>query len=358
MIKEFSQLTPVEQVLYKQFIRYEQLQNLVTHELSTRYPDATEINVFIDLYEMLLPLYNNAKVRYAAEEISSAVINHAAHYRAFFRTRYRVETKIVFVYSSIENNHIYKYIPEYNKKHRGKILNEDIGMHEEVQLALQRLDLIVPYIPDVFIKYGTVEPAAIIRNIILSNPAFQADPNIVITRSQYAYQLPCYCPDTVVFKKKYEENKGLTAFSFNEVSAISAYIYEVKNKQTQTLLNPKLITAIMALSGIQKRNIKSIFGIEKTLKVLSAMPQSIIGDIDAMYTYIHDTCTEMKLVSISYEDFYNRYMGISIEYQTELHRNLPEGKDVQYMAQLSDPDSLKMVNNKYYRMHPLDLERL
>ena len=52
--------TPIglnETILYGSFIKYDRLQDLTVQNLS--YSSSSELNVFIDMYSLLLPLYRN-----------------------------------------------------------------------------------------------------------------------------------------------------------------------------------------------------------------------------------------------------------------------------------------------------------
>lgn len=353
IMKKYDEETLLSSILYGQYIKYNALQNLVQLEFANS--DADEVNVFIDVYEMLLPLYRSLNFKDSVEAISSGVINYATHFRAYFRTRHRVESNIIFVFSGLNSSNITRFCPEYNAKYRNRILSND-KMSEQIFLAIERMKEIIPYLPNIYLKIGSVEPSVIIRDLILSQ-TFGDIPNVVVSPSAYAYQIPAHCPDTVVFRGKRTAHE-ITAYSYNFMNAVNAYIYETKNIATNEVIYPKLITAVMVLSGIAKRNISSYKSIGNTLELLTGMPKEIVGDIEAMYKYISDKAAERKWKMMEYELFYNRYMAISIEAQHTLYRSLPECNETGFLTQLNDKESVHYVNNKYFAKYPLDLERM
>ena len=353
-MQKYDQATALDQLLYGQFIKYVVLKDLVGMEFANS--NAQEVNVFIDVYEMLLPLYKSINSKDSAEAISSAVINYASHFRAYFRQVHRVETNIIFVYSAVSSSMITRFCPEYNAKYRNRILSNDI-MAEQVVMAIDRMKQIIPYLPNIFLKIGSVEPSVIIRDLILHEAMFQEMPNIVISTSQYAYQIPAYCPDTVVFRKIFN-GKEVTACSYNLLSAIPVFIAETRKVAVENVIHPKLITALMVLSGIPKRNITSTKNIANTMELLVGIPQEAIGDINYLYDLIKERADQNKWKIMSREEFTNRYMAISIEYQGEIYRNLPESTESSFLIQINDPNGVQYVNNKYYAKHPLDLQRM
>lgn len=354
-MEKYSKQLPIEQIMYGQYIKYDALRRLVELEFASS--NAEEVNVFIDLYEMLLPLYKSLDMKDSSEAISSTIINYAAHMREYFKSRHRTWAKIIFVYSSNASANTTRFCAEYNAKYRNRVLNNSV-MAEQISWAVERAKQIIPYLQDVFIKTGTVEPSVIIRDIIIREPMFQECPNVVISSSEYAYQLPANCPDTVVFRKKFGKSNEVTAYSYNFMNCINAFIYETRNVVVEYPLYPKLITPIMVLSGIPKRNLKSMSAIPQTLELVKHIPKECIGDILAMYACIQEIATSNKWKLMPFEEFDMRYRTISIEYQGGLYDSLPESKEWGFLNQLEDPEALRYINDRYYSRHPIDMMKI
>lgn len=349
----YDDKTPIENILYGQFIKYTALRNLVALEFSQS--DAEEVNVYIDLHQMLLPVFRCLRIQ-DYNIISSAVINYCAHIRAYFRTRHRVESNIILVFSYNTSSNNTRFCAEYNSHYKLRMQSNDKIM-EAVDYNLDILKILCPYLPDVYLKIGTVEPSVIIHDLA-TNVFNNGNPNIVISASHYAYQLPAYTPNTVVFRKKITAKED-TSYSYNFINAINAYIYETRNLQVEYVLNTKMISLVMVLSGLPKRNIKSLFDIGKTLGIVSNMPESCLGDPELMYSFINDYLKSSKSKSsLDYSEFYNRYKAIDLLYQHKMYGLLPESKEMSFLQRFQDPETLKAINDKYFKNVPLDLQRL
>jgi len=348
----YDDKTPIEYVLYGQFIKYESLKNMVALEFANS--DAEEINIFIDLNQMLLPAFRYLKIQdYNA--ISSTIINYCAHMRAYFRIRHGVQSNIILIFTRNMSSNNTKFCAEYNSHYRLRMQSNEKIM-EAVYYNLDILKVLCPYLPDIYLKIGTVEPAVMIHDLITTT--FTDKPNIVISSSQYAYQLPATTPNTVVFRKK-STSKMDTSYSYNMVNAMNAFIYETKGSVVNEVLNTKALSLLMVLSGLPKRNIKSIFDIKKTMNIIQSIPDTCLGDIDAMYSYITSYLTQIKSKSsISYDEFVNRFKAIDILYQHKLYQLLPESKEQSYLQRFQDPATVKDINDRYFKTVPLDLERL
>lgn len=348
----YDEKTPIEYILYGQFIKYAALKNLVALEFADS--DAEEVNIFIDLNQMLLPAFRYLKIQ-DYNVISSAIINHCAHMRAYFRSRHRVQSNIILVYSRNMSSNNTRFCAEYNSQYRLRMQSNEKIM-EAVDYNIDLLKLLCPYLPDIYLKIGTVEPSVIIHDLITKT--FDVNPNVVISASQYAYQLPAFTPNTVVFRKK-TSNKIDTSYSYNFINALNAFIYETRNVAVDEVLNAKAISLLMVLSGLPKRNISSMFNIKHTLRMIQNIPNSCLGDIDAMYNYILAFIESEKTKTfLQYEEFVNRFKAIDLPYQHKLYEMLPESKEQSYLQAFQDPNAVRDINDRYFKNVPLDLERL
>ena len=114
-----NEAIPIQAVLYNQFIKYEQLNNLVRKEFNGC--NVKIINIFIDIYSFLMPLYRCYNVTDLLN-ITSCIVNMAIHYRNYFK-KLGVYPNIFLLYSptmSITNT---KHIPQYNRKYTERMMN-------------------------------------------------------------------------------------------------------------------------------------------------------------------------------------------------------------------------------------------
>jgi hypothetical protein len=345
--------TPIEYVLYGQFIKYSALRNLVALEFANS--NADEVKIFIDLNQMLLPAFRYLKIQ-DYNVISSTIINYCAHLRSYFRTRHNVQSTIILVFSRNMSSNNTRFCAEYNSHYRLRMQSNEKIM-DAVDYNLDILKILCPYLPDIYLKIGTVEPSVIMYDLI-SKDFNDNIPNIVISSSQYAYQLPGVARNTVVFKKKVA-NKIDTSFSYNMLNAINAFIYDTRDIVTNEILNTKTISLLMSLSGLPKRNIKSMFSIKTSLEIIQSIPDSSLGDIDAMYKCMEEHIRAKKTKTfLPYDEFVNRYKAIDLLYQHKLYEMLPESKEKSYLQRFSDPSTVRDINDRYFKNIPLDLERL
>ena len=349
--KDVHLVLPLDHLIYGKYIRYEFLQTLVGIEFAGS--SAEHINVFIDLNDVLMPLYTSQITKDAVEIIASCILNMVSHYRTYFWTRHRVVTQIVFIYSDITSPDILRFCPEYNALYRNRMNNGHV-MHDRILAAMERVALLVPYMPDVYLKCGNVEPAVMI-NYLAKQPQFVDIINVVISGSEYMYALPGQCKNTVVFRNKVTSN-GKTALSYNGFNAINAFIYETRKSVIEEVIYPPLITAIMALSGLPKRMVNSTKDISSTLRLVKQIPVDIIGDPKAMYQCMMNISSKKKTQLLSYEDWYNRYMALDLNLQTMMYANTPQAADASFLTNLDDPESVKYINGTYFKKYPINFE--
>lgn len=353
-MERYDQDMPLDQIMYGQYLRYEHMNTLVDLEFAGS--TAENLNVFIDLYEVLLPLYKHLSTKHGIEIISSCILNMVTHYRKYFWRRHKVTTQIIFVYSNMTSSNITRFCPEYNSKYRNRILaNTDIS--ERVEKALEFVQMLVPYMKDVYFKFGTIEPAVMITNLVKAIPLFQNSPSVVISSSEYMYALPANCPDTVVFRRKYSAKKKATiAYSYNFVNAINAFAYETRNIVIERPVYPSLVSTVMVLSGIPKKNVISTKDIVTTVNLLSDMPKEMIGNTEATYRFLNEKCVAKKQRLLSYEKFYNRFMAIDVNMQLAMYQATPEATEMAFLTQLEDPDAMKYINGRYFSHYPINFE--
>lgn len=349
---KYDEETPIKYILYGQFIKYTSLFKMVSIEFSGS--DAEEVNIFIDLYQFLLPIFRYLNIE-NYNIICSIIINYCAHLRAYFRSRHRVETNIILVYSSNNSINNYRFYSDYNYAYKNRI-NSNNKIMDAVMYNLQLLQVLCPYLPNIYIKIGTVEPAVIIKNII-DNHLLPDEPNIVISNSQYMYQLPANADNVTVFRKK-TIHKEDASYSYNVINAMQAFIFETRKINISEFYNTRYLSILMTLTGLPQRNVKSFYSLKIGIDILNHIPVECIGDITAIYDNIvkYITYYKKKYSIIDYEDFCNKYRSIDIEYQSKLYQKLPECLENSWLQDRNDPDNLKAINNKYFKDEPLNLE--
>ena len=354
---QYDNSTPIAAILYSQFIKYDALFRIIQHEFQNS--NAGVVDIYIDLYQFILPIFRCLRID-TGFAISSVIINYCAHFRSFFRTRYGVETNIILIWSSNDSLNNIRYIPEYNTYYRNRMASNN-KIYDTVTDNLQLLNLLVPYLPNIYIKFGTVEPAVIIKGLI-DKKLFNMgrNPSIVISTSQYMYQLPVDQPNCIVIRsKKDKKDKSDVSYSYNMLTAMTAYILELKNTLVQGT-DPRKMAMLMNLIGIPKRSVKSLCDFKVALEVLATIPPGFEHDPTELYKSYYNYFLEHKTSRsiISAEEFANRFMCIDLTMQYNMYKQSPEYASMEFLKDLYDVDTVKQINNTYFTKDPIDLERL
>ena len=81
-VKEYDYLeaVPIEHILYAQFIKYDKLNRLFTEYYKDK-PVPKWINIYIDVYQALLPIFSFYKVT-NPYNITACIANLAIHYKS------------------------------------------------------------------------------------------------------------------------------------------------------------------------------------------------------------------------------------------------------------------------------------
>lgn len=350
MYDDFSNIdrVPIEYILYGQFIKYNKLEEIVNKEFDNS--PVRFVNIFIDAYQMLLPIYKFYKVENDLS-VTSCLINMAIHYRSFFK-RYGVDSNVFILYSPTMSSNNRRFCGEYNSSNIKKMMNNN-AVYQIVNNNLSLMGTIIPYIPYIYFKIGTVETTVMAYDIISHLP--QEIPCIFVTSSQYAFQLPSICKNTLLFFRKKNKDEDLS-YSVNCGNTLSYFISETRNHMIDIgSIDQSWVNGFMTLSGIPKRDIKSLCTYKQSLKILNEISSSYkVIEPEILYDVIFKTTTR----NIDYSTIVNRFNCIDLIYQYKMYQTLPESKDVSYLKKYVDMNALNDINEKYFKYNPISLDRL
>lgn len=356
--KEFSvydDATHIDYMIYGQFIKYDRLAILSKKELS-QYPNDIIYNIYIDLYQILLHLYRYYRFTNPLS-ITSCVINLAIHFRNFYKKQ-NIYTNIFLIYSSNMSYNNTRFCPEYNSRNVLLIMNNR-EVSDIVNKNIGLLSTIVPYLPNVYLKVGTVEPTVIAADMInrFAVKGFNP-PSVFVSSSPLSYQLPLCAPKTVVFHKKKDRDSVDTSYSVNIFNALDMYVAETRKLSVQSVgLNQQWLTGFMVLTGVPKRSIKALMNYKAAigiLKTIAAGYQLVTPEM------IYETiCRSMgDKINITMLDIANRYNCLDLRYQMQMYALMPEAKETTYLKQLDDPDAINTINGQYFRDNPIMVDKL
>lgn len=334
---------------------------------------ANNVNIYLDAYQIIYSILSIPNIAITpVTSIVSSVINLCAHLRSYYRAAFSVESKIFIVYANGSfpiNTNLY--------------LNYNIAFKNKCGINMKIVDLInqnvvllkelCKYLPDIYFIQRSVEPAVTIYDLIHSEATKgNSNPNIIISKDPHMCLLTSVLPDanTVIFKL----HKPIVINEHNqELIYITKYNTSILNyyKFTRTLTNncvinniqeidPMKLSLLVALTSSKNRNIKNLKSINVAVAIVKELIKTgVLGInlpyyIEKVYNALPNNVTNI----ISKEAFINRWKAIDIPFQHMILKTLPESYDESWNINLSDPTTVKNINNRYFIYNPIDLNRL
>ena len=340
------------------YVKYDRLKDLV--DSYYKGSKDTNINIYIDMQSVINTIKGVDPVNGFIDEfsISSYIINMCAHYRNFFRTRYRVETKIWIIYSDNSQGQISgpKICPGYHTS----LYNISQELKTVVHNNMCVLSLLCPYIPDVGLVIDTVEPVVTIRNMILNEcQNGNTSPNIIISRDALTMQLVSLTNNVVLFPMKHH---GEDNSIFITPSNVIEFYIQRRNVKVECSGIPNIfLPLIFAATRFPERGLKSINNIPTVMLALRAALTTDIVTYNNMITamlegkldVVCNTIYEKTKFDIKYSEVLQRlkllHDGVYSAFQPTLY--MP-------MVNLYDKKAVQDINNEYFSKVPLDLMSL
>ena len=171
----------LESILYGYYIKYTKMKELVDQAFLNT-PQCNCIDIYVDVFDMLKPIYS--KDVYADKQyvIVSSVINLAAHLRQYFKKYHNMWTKIYLVYADNSTNNHKQFCREFGNDDYRKTLNYERN-NQIITSQLEMARILIAYIEDVyFVRKNTMFPIFVYDNILKSNGI----PSIIITKNTLA----------------------------------------------------------------------------------------------------------------------------------------------------------------------------
>ena len=288
---------------------------------------------------------------------ATSVINLCAHYRTYFKYL-GVHTKFFLISSFNLSNFNRSLVEGYNKTMVEKIQIKPLK--EMIDLNLGLLDLICPYLPDIFFL-KTEQEASVLMNHIM-NMENSEIPSLIISTDVYPMQLAgirenvCHLwPKRDIYGNNISViicNKAHPEHKKSFWSAIAQKSWKSVSFDTICELETSNFALLGALSSLKERDIKVLYNISTAGKLIS----SVIGSKDMklspdiLFDMIQDSSLDRELIQ-------NRYKAIDINFQYMLYLESVEIKSIHY-ENLNDPDTIQSINDKYFKNNPIDIYRL
>lgn len=354
-------MVSVENIIYGSFVKMNRLEQLVFNTFSnTSIASATELNIFIDLYSVLKSIfsehYRTDISDYTA--ITSGIINMCSHYRTFFK-RLSVRTKIYLIFSFNTCDINRKLVAEYNdiflKKSEIKMFNEVAKNNFDL------LDLLCPYLPDIFFIKSprNFESAVVIANLI--ETINDGNPNLIISKDLYPIQLCSIYPYTS-FLYPIKQRGGIDGSIMIPINEKANFRYDfwniVANIRKFDVSNIAEISPInfplfSAINRFPERNISALGNVITVKNIV----KKIVGNenIKILPTQLYEDGDLSSKLPISKIE--SRMNALDVQYMLNYYRYDPESKSISF-KNLNDPSTLNTINSKFFAHNPLDLGRL
>ena len=347
-------------IIYGSYTKMDRLQKIVFETFSnTSIAEATHLNIFIDLYSVLHPIFSE-HFRVNIEnytDITSGIINMCSHYRTFFKGL-GVSTTFYLIYSDNTCEFNRKFVAEYNASFLKK---SGIKMFRDVvDNNLELLSTICPYLPDIHFVRSIYnwETSVIIGNII--ETINDGNPNLIISKDIYPLQLCCIYPYTsYLYPIKYHGEDRSIMVPLNEKPGFRTEFWNLflKDKigSLKTDLNdisPINIALVEAMNGLTCRGLGSMYNISTVKKIIYSLTNG--GDIKIDISQL--MMNESIYSKINLNVVESRIKALDILFALPYYKQDPESK--YKFINLQDSTAINMINSKYFERNPLDLQKL
>ena len=369
----------------------------VTTELfaNTRLANEMEINVYFDVSSMIEKMYNPCIFTHIQDPVAlaSKILNLGAHVRAFFKRYCGVYATIFFVYSRNEWEYYDMVFPRWNKRNLVK-RSGFRDLNKDAKDTVDLLDVICPYLPDVYFIYRKAESTVVIWNTILKERALGNNhPNIVFTKQAFGFQLPCIDDKTFLY---YKWNSNLQTYGINRSNVYKMFLtftnryrpiisdpdgkvlirmyrdmltHELKVKfdssfnferyyKNQSMIDntdPQYMNIFMALAGLPKKGISALLSWADTMRFIIQHIQpdpSIIIDSKKIMAALDDYGCKLRNTKVI--DFDLRIKLCTITYMNSIYDEYDESKE-DYHRSLNNIDELHRINDMYFFKDPIRL---
>ena len=327
-------------ILLSYYIRYETLSKIVYSDFTVeKRKFFNTVYVFIDVSEMIQnvlevdkELYNNGSM------LTAAIINIAAHYRGYFRTRYNCHTKIWLICYEV---------PQYK---------DGTKAAEYVNQQLEMIKILCAYINDVYYirtnELFYVAAYSMIVNTRISAPIY------VITKNKLAYQLVCFNNNTSILRpKKYMGEDRSYRVQYNNVyDECFNTIDSVQTKKRLRSLSPMLLSLVLCISSATKYAKAVVYTSTAVKTIQSAIAENkILDGYNSDLQRVYSALSSILADKMSAGEFIEKFQSFDLIYLYSMYINKPSSLDETWNINYHDPLTVKNINDKYFVDYPLDI---
>ena len=349
-------------IIYSSYVKMDRLQKIVFETFSnTSIAEATHLNIFIDLYSTLHPIFSE-HYRVNIEnytDVTAGIINMCGHYRKFFKGL-GVNTTFYLIYSDNICDFNRKFIAGYNENFYRK---SQIKMFREiVDNNLDLLSTICPYLPDIhFVKsISNWESSVIIANII--EYLNDGSPNLIISKDFYPLQLCALYPWTS-YLYPFKHRGGIDESIMVPLNEKPSFRHEfwrlyVKDKVGEvksdlSVISPLNVALFSAINGLNCREVNLLYNVSAAKKAILEITNGENIKIDINQLLMNESISKV----INVQMIESRLKGLDITYALPYYKQDPESNNYKFIN-LQDNGAVNMINSKYFEKNPLELNKL
>ena len=353
---------PIEYLMVRNFVKYTKLGELVSFAYNGS--KAKAINLYIDLYSMYKTIYSRSYRTKMSDytAFTSTLINICAHYKYFFRN-IGVYARIFLIsaYNVPENS--CKRVSGYNKTFQDKLLNTPV--REMMEFNFELLEILCPYLPDIHFFKTNFESAVLMKHLIEKEQTKgNYNPNMIISSDLYPLQLVSMFPQTTFLRPKKVNGDDISSIVVPREHPIHMYSFwsllcsrdrdDIGYRADNINISTDNFSLISAMNRFPERNLKTLFNISDTMKIINNIITDPTLKIDINTLYNASVELQGK-TGLSILDA--RYKVLDVNYQTLIFDESIEPALINY-ENLSDPEIIQMINSKYFQNNPIDIFKL
>lgn len=344
----------VSNVIYGYYVKYDTLTNLINMNYSGS--NATTIDIYIDMQDILRHIDSQLiRMKIPVRNpllLTSGIINMVAHYRNFFTTRFKCNSRFWLI-DSYEN---YLAILYYNQFKTRPLSPSMIHLYRD---NLQFIPMLCNAIPD--IQYERCSVDVTTKVLSIRNIEGENTPGLLISKDSFTFQASIAKNMKVLRPRK--NNLGDISYIVSGENAIESYIVELSKKSINmnVSIDVEQLPLFMAMTRVPSRNLKTFYQITTAVDRLRT---GYAAGLTTKYPWNQSEFVN-SLIEINRdinkdpsELLYRLQACDAVFTQLAAYSGTVESETYKGIVNIYDPKGVKEINDKYFSSCPLDLNVL
>lgn len=348
----------ISNVIYGYYVKYDTLAGLINTNYSGS--NATTIDIYIDMQDILRHIDNQLiRMKMSVQNpllITSGLINMIAHYRNFFTTRFKCNSRFWLI-DSYENYLAILYYSQFKTKPLSPTM---VHLYRE---NLQFIPMLCNVIPDVQYERCSVDITT--RVLSIRNIEKTDNPGLIISKDSFVFQASVggnvIGGDIRVLRPR-KNNLGDISFIVSANNVIECYIISLAKKpiNMNIYIDPEQISVLMAMTRVPSRNLKTFYQLTTAMDRLRNVYSS---GLTTKYPWVQNEFANSVIMinkdkKNPAELLYRMQACDTVFTQLAAYSGTAECDSYKGIVNIYDPEGVKEINNKYFSSCPLDLNVL